>query len=160
MVIPKQKHAGPRGHLPGPPDQPNSRNKLFSCPVALIYECVWTPTWSTCEAGRNRVRHGNTGHWFASHLALSNAFDIPLKFFSAEGRSASLCAKLLNSKDGKWLNIITQWLRYERTWVTWILQLFMIFTLFSPFLQSGYALKCTGNAALYAHWIQLLNLDW
>lgn len=62
-VIPRQD---PRRNLPGPPDQweiqPDSRNKPPPCPVALLYECIWALTWSTCETRRNRRRHGNTGH--------------------------------------------------------------------------------------------------
>lgn len=162
MVIPGQKHMGPRRHLPGPPDQweiqPNSRNKLSPYPVALVYGCIWVPTSSTCEPRRNRWGLGNTGRWFTFHPALSNTFDLPPKTFSAKGRSARLCAKLLNSKDGKWPNIITQWLRYKRTQVTWLLKLFMIFTLFS--CKVVCALKCMGTAALYTPWIQLLNLGW
>lgn len=146
MVIPRQKHRGPRRHLPGPPDQweiqPNSRNKLSPYPVALVYECIWAPTSSTCEPRRNRWRLGNTGHWFTFHPALSNTFNLPPKNFLQREDLPIYVQNcwILRMANGLILSH-SDWDMKEPGWR--LLQLFMIFTLFS--LQSGLYTKVHGN---------------
>lgn len=99
----------------------------------------------------------NTGLSFSFHPILSYTCDLPPKI-SLEGRCGFLGAEKLSPEDNKDLILSHSDLDMERTQVSQLSPTFMLFTLFSPFLQSGYALKHTGSATLYTHWIQLLNL--